>query len=138
MNNRSVETINIEELVESLTRALLKFDDIVIAYLCGSFARGEYHKFSDVDIAIYLKKTSAKIYLDILGAIKIDGLEIDLKILNDAPPLFRYRVIKEGILLLCRDEKLHENFVFHTLVEALEFIEDFRKLMLSKVYQSDL
>jgi len=138
MNNRSVETINIEELVESLTRALLKFDDIVFAYLYGSFARGEYHKFSDVDIAIYLKKTSAKIYLDILGAIKIDGLEIDLKILNDAPPLFRYRVIKEGILLLCRDEELHENFVFHTLVEALEFIEDFRKLMLSKLYHSDL
>lgn len=138
MNNRSVETINIEELVESLTRALLKFDDIVFAYLYDSFARGEYHKFSDVDIAIYLKKTSAKIYLDILGAIKIDGLEIDLKILNDAPPLFRYRVIKEGILLLCRDEELHENFVFHTLVEALEFIEDFRKLMLSKLYHSDL
>ncbi|MEX0569616.1 MAG: nucleotidyltransferase domain-containing protein [Candidatus Njordarchaeota archaeon] len=125
-------------LVKILTQTLLVFDDIIFAYLYGSLAKGNYHKFSDVDVAVYLKRPSAKVYLDILGSIEIDGVEVDLKILNDAPPIFRYRVIKDGILLLCRDEALHENFVFHTLIEALEFIEVYRKLVRSRVYQSDL
>ena len=135
--NTSRRTLDREALIEILTKTLSAFDDVIFAYLYGSFARGEHHKFSDVDVAIYLKRPSGEIYLDILGATEIDGAEIDLKVLNNAPPIFRYRVIKEGILLLCRDEELHENFIFHTLIEALEFIEIFRKLLMQRVYRSD-
>ena len=85
-----------------------------------------------------MRNPNAKRYLDILGALEIKGREIDLRILNNAPPLFRYRVIKDGILLFCRDEKLHEEFVFRTLIEALEYIDTFRKILLSMVYSNDI
>ena len=82
-----------------------------------------------------MKRPNTEEYLDILGSIELNDVEVDLKVLNDAPPIFRYRVIRDGVLLLCRDEKLHEDFVFHTLVEALEFIEVHRKLLLWRMHQ---
>lgn len=124
--------------METIKSTLLAFDDILFAYLYGSFARGNKHKFSDIDIAVYLRNPNAKRYLNILGALEIKGREIDLRILNNSPPLFRYRVIKDGILLFCRDEKLYEEFVFRTLIEALEYIDTFRRILLSKVYSDDI
>jgi len=129
---KTIHTKN-QQLIGYLTKALARFDNIVFAYLYGSFARGEHHRFSDIDIAIYQREYSVENYLDVLASIDIDGREIDLRILNNAPPLFRYRVIKEGILLFCKDQKLHENFVFWTLIEALELIDIIREILWSKV-----
>ncbi len=129
---------NVEEIVDYITKILLKFDNVVFAYLYGSFARREYHRFSDIDVAVYQKKCDMEEYLKILAFMRIDGREVDLRILNNAPPFFRYKVIKEGILLFCRDERLHENFIFQTLMEALELIGAIREILWSRVGSNDL
>ena len=129
---------SIKEIVDHLINILMDFDNVVFAYLYGSFARGEYHKFSDIDVAIYQKKHDTEEYLGILASINIEGREIDLRILNNASPFFRYKVIKEGILLFCKDKKLHEDFVFRTLVEALELIGALREILRLKVQRYDL
>ena len=108
-------------------------DYILLAYLYGSVARGEAHKFSDIDIAVFLKKPVTENYKRLLAKVApLDTKDtvIDIRLLNNAPPLFRYNVIKDGILLINRDEKLREAFVYKTLIEALdikESIERYRK-----------
>lgn len=90
-----------------------------------------------MDIAVYLKKYTAEEYLRLFKVLakKID-YDFDLVVLNNAPPLLRHKVISEEILLFCKDPDLHYNFVFSTLVEALDFketykiiIEEYRKYL---------
>ena len=122
-----------ERILEEIKRSLIKIDDIIFAYVYGSFARGETHSFSDIDIAVYLKNPSAKAYLNILSCLPLLNKEIDVRILNNAPPIFRYNVLKDGILLFCHDWKIHEKFVFETLVEALDIMEAIKKIVWEKI-----
>jgi len=105
-------------------------DYILLAYLYGSVARGETHKFSDIDIAVFLKEPVMANYKRLLAKVApFDTREtiIDIRLLNNAPPLFRYNVIKDGILLINRDEKLREAFVYKTLIEALDIKESIER-----------
>jgi len=111
-------------IIDVVSKALEKQCNVLFAYLYGSYARGEAHKFSDLDVAVYLKEFTIKNYLDLFSVIPTSvNVEIDLRALNNAPPLFRYRVIKEGRLLFVKDKKALEKFVYETLIEALEIKE---------------
>jgi len=119
------------DVLEVVRSYLEGFGEVVFAYLYGSVARGETHPFSDLDVAVYLAPGAGlEDYLRILGGFpKIRGVgEPDVRLLNGQPPLFRYRVIREGVLLLCRDIQAHQDFVYRTLVEALELKEDLERL----------
>jgi len=65
----------------------------------------------------------------LLDALPILSRPIDLKILNDAPPLFQLRVLKEGEVLFFKDDELYERFVYETLVEALDFKETYYRIL---------
>ena len=124
--------LDLKDIMKIVRSYLEKFDKIVFAYLYGSVARGEIHAFSDVDVAIYLKKTDLQYYMKILANFPDLGREVDVRLLNDAPPLFRYNVIKDGILILCRDKRIHEEFLFKTFIEALEIKDDIEKIIRNK------
>jgi predicted nucleotidyltransferase len=81
-------------------------DNILLAYIFGSTVRGNIGRLSDIDIAILVdEKSSKKEHLDvelkILSEITIliKREKIDLIILNEAPLLLAYNVIKNGIIL---------------------------------------
>lgn len=81
-------------------------DSIIIAYLFGSTVRGDAGKLSDVDIGIMLdekisKKDRFDLELKLMGqiAILIKKNKIDLIVLNEAPLLLAYNIIKSGIIL---------------------------------------
>jgi len=81
-------------------------DNIVLAYLFGSTIRGNTGRLSDVDIAILVnEKSFEKKHLDIeletLSEITllIKKDKIDLILLNEAPLLLAYNVIKHGVIL---------------------------------------
>ena len=81
-------------------------DSIIIAYLFGSTVRGDAGKLSDVDIGIMLdekisKKDRFDLELKLMGeiAILIKRNKIDLIVLNEAPLLLAYNIIKSGIIL---------------------------------------
>ena len=124
------------KILSLLKRFLEEEKEVIFAYLYGSYARGKTHPFSDVDIAVYLRENDFKTYMQLLAKLPEIGKEIDLRVLNDASPLFKYKVIKEGKLLVNKDDELLKKFIYETLIEALEIkdiIEEMRKKRIERL-----
>ena len=91
---------------KELTEYFSSKDNIILAYLFGSTVRGDTGYLSDVDIAILLdEKISEKdrfnLELKLISEIAtlIKKNKIDLVVLNEAPLLLAYNIIKNGIIL---------------------------------------
>ena len=98
---------------------------VLVAYLFGSHAKGNQTTKSDIDIAVLLSEVPQKIleyYLHLVNELsQVLGNEIDLIILNTAPPLLKHQTIKHGKLVYCRDEKSRIEFEARTQDEYLDF-----------------
>jgi hypothetical protein len=102
--------------------------DVTLAYLFGSQARGQAWAKSDVDIAVLLAgrpddERCLDVRLEIIGGL-MDLLtinEVDVLILNQAPPALRYAVLRDGILLFCRDDQVRIRFYVRVLNAYLDF-----------------
>jgi predicted nucleotidyltransferase len=97
-------------LVESLRAALAARPEIYDGYLFGSVARGDAHERSDVDVAVYVDEVAlqqpgfgyqAELGADLQSALKRS--DVDVVVLNRAPPLLYYRVLRDGVRLVSRD-----------------------------------
>ena len=89
-----------------LTEYFITKDSVILAYLFGSTARGDAGRLSDVDIGVILdenlsKKDRFDLELKLMCeiAILIKKNKIDLIVLNEAPLLLAYNIIKSGIIL---------------------------------------
>ena len=94
-----------------LARALDR-DHVVAGMLFGSQAIGAASPLSDVDVAVWLdpdlpsEKLSALRSELALAAVEALGTdEVDLVVLNGAPPLLRHRALRGGIRLFDRDPR---------------------------------
>jgi len=113
--------------VDVVSECLRSIDGVEFAIWFGSSCRGRMHKFSDLDVGVYVSRDlSVRELMD-----KIPFLErlVDLKILNNAPPLFRLRVLREGKILFAKDESVLKRFIYETLVEALEYKETYERIL---------
>ncbi|MEQ9715522.1 MAG: nucleotidyltransferase domain-containing protein [Candidatus Asgardarchaeum sp.] len=126
--------MTLNEAVEKIKKALEQNQNVIFAYLYGSVATGKTHKFSDIDIAVYLQDYTADNFLKILASLPTDiPYEIDVRVLNMVPPLLRYSIIKNGRLLFTRNSRMTKDFVYRTLVEALEIKEDIERIRKAKL-----
>jgi len=98
---------------------------VVLAYLFGSQATGETTPLSDVDVAVLLEAgtpspavVQASLISDLMLA--LHRSDIDVVILNSAPPLLKERVISRGRLLYCRDERARLHFEVATRREYFD------------------
>jgi len=96
---------------DRLARALDR-DHVVAGMLFGSQAAGQAGALSDVDIAVWLDpelpgEERIALRRDLsLAAIEALGTdEIDMVVLNGAPPLLRHRVLAGGTRLFDRDPR---------------------------------
>lgn len=107
------------DIIEKCRNILMEYEDIIFAYIFGSYVHGKTRANSDVDIAIYLnKKINTETYLKIKADLsKIFKKEIDLIILNDAVPLLKYQIYKNNILLFTRNKTMESNYKVKTLFE---------------------
>jgi predicted nucleotidyltransferase len=114
-----------QKIISSIRDELFKCEEIVFAYLHGSFL-GE-GAFADVDVALFVD--SAKVpkeyalSYELEKAVKLfryTGLEIDVRVLNYAPLGFQFNVTK-GRLLFTRDERFHQEFVERVWMEYMDF-----------------
>jgi hypothetical protein len=92
---------------------------LVSAYLFGSQTEGRAHRESDVDVGVLLDRAC---YPDAedrfglrvrLGSALIGLLhrnEVDVVVLNDAPPLLGRRIVNEGRRVYCQDAERYKDF----------------------------
>lgn len=118
---------------------------VVSVYLFGSHARGAAHRESDVDVGVLLSRqafpSAASRFDERVGmtAELIDALdcnEVDVVILNDAPPLFARHVVLEGERVYCSDPSGDRDFVRDTQLRAADlapFLRRTRRIKLDAI-----
>ena len=84
--------------------------EVVSAYLFGSHAEGRAHRESDVDVGVLFRwdlDRAARFDLRVRLAAELPGRlgarDVDVVVLNDAPPTLGRRIVLDGERLLCRD-----------------------------------
>lgn len=122
-------------------------EGVVSAYLFGSFAEGREHRESDVDLAVFLDRrilTSRRDRFEKrveLGSCLIHALgrnEIDILVLNEAPPLLARRVLREGIRVYCDDLDQDRDFSRDVQLRAADlepFLDRYRATKLAALAQ---
>lgn len=98
-------------------------------YLFGSHAEGRAHRESDIDLAVLLdwdrypdRSDRSDAQLDLIGHF-MDVLrqnEIDVVILNDAPPLFGRKIVYDGAKIWLGDEEADQGFVCDVQLRAAD------------------
>jgi hypothetical protein len=124
-----------EKILGKIIDTLMDEDSIIFSYLHGSFLDNH---FRDIDLAIYVqttlnKKEALKLELKLERELEEKiKLPMDVRILNYSPLSFRYNVIKDGKLILSRNENLRSDFESLSIREYLDF-NFFRKRYMREV-----
>ena len=90
--------------------------DVVAVYLFGSLAEGRATPHSDVDTAILLTAASDPLtvgdrQLQLMGELeRFANREVDVVMLNTAPPVLQHQVLRHGQLLYERDRRARVDF----------------------------
>jgi predicted nucleotidyltransferase len=98
-------------LVDTLAASLNGYEGAVSAYLFGSEARGYPHRDSDVDVGVLLDRhvhphaaDRFEVRLRLIGCLQAAvGREVDIVILNDAPPQLVRHIMTGGHRLMLTD-----------------------------------
>lgn len=114
------------EKIERLARALDKAG-VVAAFIFGSQASGKVSPLSDVDIGVWLdpaidkrQRSDRRVRMigDACSALRTN--EVDLVVLNDAPPLLQHRAISNRRMVLDRDPKARVRLEARALLDYLD------------------
>ena len=120
-----------KEVLEALRKIFKGEENISVAYLFGSQAKKLNTKISDIDIAILLSETPKNLfeyYLYMVNKLsRIVGDNLDLIILNIAPPMLKHQVIKYGKIVYTRNEKERITFEARAESEYLDFSRALRR-----------
>jgi predicted nucleotidyltransferase len=113
-----------DTVVDRLGEVLAAEDDVRLAYLFGSRARGGARPDSDYDIGVLIDRAAAggdrgAIVRRLAGRLGrvVSSTLIDLVVLNDAPPLLRHRVLRDGIVVFQRSPEARVRFALETIRE---------------------
>lgn len=98
--------MKVSETVRGLKRLLRGEREVVAGYLFGSLAEGRQGPLSDVDVAVFLRgdltrKERSELKLSLINDVSslLGTDNFDLVVMNGAPLLLRYNIIKTGIPL---------------------------------------
>jgi predicted nucleotidyltransferase len=133
---RGTLDFSIESLAVELTEVLARYPVVTLAYLFGSAATQSMTPLSDVDIALVVADEEivrhGRLQLELALANEISERcelnEVDVRVVNTAPLIFRGQVVTEGILLFARDEGARVEFETRTRSEYFDFLPTARQL----------
>lgn len=123
--------MGIEKVQDKLQAFFAARPEVRLVYLFGSLVRDRTHKLSDIDIAVLLDEErhraldekepygyKAALIAKLMGVLRKN--EIDLVVLNEAPPLLAHEVIRTGVVVFCRDERERIAFEVYTKKRYLD------------------
>lgn len=92
------------KIISSLTEAISQYDLIHKAWIFGSFARGDHHALSDIDVVV---EADSRLSLMSLFGIQEQlssklGQKIDIGFMNTLKPEIRSNIERDLIEIYCR------------------------------------
>lgn len=133
-DDRSVTKVDERAVVPSVDaaakeRLALAFDreGVVAAILLGSQASGRAGPLSDVDVGVWLQpdltaEDRGRLRLELTSAAvrALGTSEVDLVVLNGAPPVLQHRAMRDGERLLERDRAERVRLETQAVLEYLD------------------
>lgn len=120
---------------DALTRAIRERPEVLEAYLFGSQARGDSQAHSDVDVAVYIDRELAGDppfgYPAELASVLSSALgrnDVDVVLLNDAPPMLYGRALNDGVRLFTRDLRATTVREGQALSRYCDYLPQLRKI----------
>lgn len=135
--------MTLEAVAEALNQVSRDDAGVVSAYGFGSVARGATHRESDVDGAVLLdwkpyptarERFEARLRLSTRLAAALHRNDVDLLVLNDAPPHLSREVVTRGIRALCSDVIADRAFTRTAMLRAADldpFLQRARRVKLA-------
>ena len=105
---------------DSIRRVLLDGPPLTLAIMFGSRARGDARPDSDLDLAILPVDPALPLHDEngIIAALECaTGLPVDLVRLDRAAPALRWRIARDGIVLLSEPAHVGPRFLARTGIE---------------------
>jgi uncharacterized protein len=104
--------------IAPLIRELSQKEEIVALVLFGSVARGQARSTSDTDLCIVTPRDLPQ--SDRWDLLSYGSKEIDVNLFWDLPVAIRFRVIREGRVLFCKDTLRFHRIQAQTIREYLD------------------
>jgi predicted nucleotidyltransferase len=116
----------LEELKIKMEPIFATTPEWLFVYVFGSVARQTSGPLSDVDLGVLYASShplpslldSGRRSIELANA--IGARRVDLVVLNEAPVLLRHRVVRDGVVLFCRDQRTRVAWVRDTILEYLD------------------
>jgi predicted nucleotidyltransferase len=130
-----------------MAATLSQQEDVVAAYLFGSVARGRTHPASDVDVAVLLDPElpameQVERQLDLMAALDaMADRQVQITLLNRAPPVLIYQVLRDGVLLCERHPHERIAFEVHAIriyLDLKPMLESLSERLLSRIREEGL
>ena len=130
-----MQNLDNSELEQQISGALVQRDEVLEAYLFGSRASGRAQAHSDLDIAVFVDERAlprqdygyAAQLTTYLMAV-LGSNEIDVVVLNRAPPLLYHRVLRDGRRILARDLRATTTREGYALSRYCDFVPQLAKM----------
>jgi predicted nucleotidyltransferase len=134
---------------ETALRELFEAEEphVISAYLFGSHAQARAHRESDVDIGVLLdwkafpdaaSRFEARLRLSSAIGRALGRRDVDVVVLNDAPPQLARAIMADGQLLFCRDAEAahaHRRTVLSRAADLEPFLRRTRRTKLAAIRQ---
>lgn len=121
--------------LRSALPGILGHHPVSLAYLYGSVVTGLAGPFSDVDIALVasedlspLDRLKLILHVQLELTDVCDILNADVRIINDAPLVFRGRVVTDGVPVYARDDGERVEFEVTTRMRYFDYLPIHRQL----------
>ncbi len=106
------------DLVEVLRHRAAELPEVRLAVLFGSTARGKATRRSDVDLGVSVDPNTPAVRFKVQSELeRAAGRSVDIVFLEDAPPLLRFEISKDGVLLFQRQDDLWSRFKERALID---------------------
>ncbi len=115
--------------LEPLKQALAAQPAVQLAVLFGSQARGRSGPRSDLDLGLVLEPDTPTDRCRVEVAVgRAARREVDFVYLDEAPPLLRFQIARDGVVLATREERLWPRFKARAMVDWWDWAPTARKI----------
>ena len=123
VQSSDIDVASIQASLEQIRQALVPFEDIELAIVFGSLAKGTQRPDSDLDIAIQASRPLTAVQrIELIDALAMAlGRPVDLIDLKTAGQPVLNQIVKYGCRILGSDEKMG-GLIFRNIMDQEDFV----------------